>query len=82
MILQTVAVYDKAAAAYMRPFFVPSLGTAVRSFEDEAKREDENNPMFKHPSDFELWHIGEFDDVSGALLPISKPLLVCKADQL
>jgi hypothetical protein len=65
MKLFIVTVFDKGAAAYNRPFFVPSLGLAIRGFQDELNREAEDNPMFKHPSDFELYSLGSFDDNSG-----------------
>lgn len=70
MILSVVSVFDKAAAAYSRPFFVPTLGMAIRSFSDEANRADEDNPMYKHPSDYELYHLGSFDDASGTLISL------------
>lgn len=60
-----VSIFDKAAAAYSRPFFVPAIGQAIRVFTDEISREAEDNPMFRHPSDFELWHVAHFDDSTG-----------------
>nr|WAE43557.1 MAG: nonstructural protein [Microviridae sp.] len=65
MRLHIVSVFDKAAAAYNRPWFVPALGLAVRSFTDEVNRDAADNPMFAHPSDYELYDLGFFDDMSG-----------------
>lgn len=62
---QVVAVRDSALDAFDRPFFTPSIGVAVRSFGDEIKRPD--SPMHKHPEDFELWHLGEYDDTTGRI---------------
>lgn len=64
-----VAVRDSQADAYMRPFAVPSVGMAKRSFGDEVNRAAADNQMYQHPEDFELFRIGEFDDVSGSLIP-------------
>lgn len=60
MVYQIVAVRDLALAAFLRPFFVPAIGVAVRQFGDEVKAVD--SPMKAHPEDYELWHFGAFDD--------------------
>lgn len=59
------AVFDSAVQAYGRPMFVPTRGAAVRSFTDEVNRKDENNPLYRHPDDFELRFLGEFEDSYG-----------------
>lgn len=64
MRLYVVAVKDRALDAYMRPFFVPALNAAVRSFQDEINRPE--SEMFKHPDDYDLYHLSIFDDVTGA----------------
>ena len=43
MVLIMVAVRDSALDALMRPFFVPTTGFAVRSFQDEVKNSE--SPM-------------------------------------
>jgi len=60
MIRSIVAVRDLALGAFLPPFFVPSVGIAVRQFGDEVGKSD--SPMHGHPSDFELFHLGNFDD--------------------
>lgn len=66
MKLQMVATRDIVANLYSTPQFVPTLGQAVRSFGDACKnKSDPNNILAKHPRDFELWHLGEYDDESG-----------------
>lgn len=62
MILQICVVRDSAANCYAAPMFVPSIGIAVRSFGDEVKRVDANNQLNKHPEDFEMFHLGTYDD--------------------
>ena len=59
------AVRDSALQTYMQPFQSPTSGGAVRAFADEVKRPE--SPMGKHPEDYELWLIGEFDDATGAV---------------
>lgn len=65
MIYQIVAVRDAALDGFGRPFFSPSLGAAVRSFSDEVSRNAADNLMFQHPEDYDLYHIGSFDDSTG-----------------
>lgn len=65
--LVVVAVRDRAVDAFMNPFVVPSVGMAMRSFSDECNAKD--SPMNKHPADYELHHLGFFDQESGEFLP-------------
>lgn len=59
------AVFDSAMEAYLRPFFVPTTNMAVRSFTDEVNRQAEDNQMYRHPDDYTLHCLGEFDEESG-----------------
>lgn len=60
-----VAVFDRAVNAFSRPFFAPSNGAAVRSFNDEINRRGEDNQMFRHPEDFDLYSLGRWEDSTG-----------------
>lgn len=59
--MKVVIVRDVKANVYGVPMFVASLGGAIRSFGDECVKTD-GNPFALHPSDYELYHIGEFDE--------------------
>lgn len=65
------AVRDSKLDAFMQPFFVKSIGVAVRSFADEVNRKD--SPMFQHPEDYELYHIGYYFEDTGLLGPLDIP---------
>lgn len=67
MILTIVSIKDRAADAFMRPFFVPTANMAIRSFMDEVNRDSADNQMFAHPDDFDLYEIGIFDDSNGRI---------------
>lgn len=69
MKLIVLSVRDRAADCFGQPMFVVSLGGAIRSFGDEINRKDVNNQLSKHPEDFDLYQIGEFDDNSAELIP-------------
>lgn len=70
-------VRDSAADAYGVPMFVSAIGTAIRSFAGEVNRESPDNLLFKNSDDFELFHLGYYDDdgPSFDLLPAPKSLL-------
>lgn len=69
MLRKVFAVYDSAAEVFGQPMFVPSRGVAFRSFSDEVNRADANNQLFAHADDFTLYHIGEYEDTTGVLIP-------------
>lgn len=60
-----VAVSDRAVGEFMNPFVVPSRGLAVRSFTDEVNRPE--SEMHKHPEDYELHCLGEFEPEHGEI---------------
>lgn len=76
MIYQVFAVRDAKAAAYALPFFLPRMEVAIRSFRDAVK--DPKHDMSRHPEDYSLWCLGEFDDNTGAMSPV-EPVLVARA---
>lgn len=62
-----VAVLDRAANLFGRPFFVAALGQAIRSFSDEVNRRDaDRSEMGKHPEDFDLYVLAWYDDAVGS----------------
>lgn len=63
MILQIFAIRDRQLNAYMQPFFAPTAGAATRSFRDIVN--EQGHALNKHPEDYELWHLGEYDDNNG-----------------
>lgn len=63
--MKVYAIYDRAVEAYGQPFFVKSQGQAVRSFKDEC--ENKESQFNKHPNDYDLYHIGEYNEETGEL---------------
>lgn len=81
-IMQIVAVRDTKADTYSRPFFVPTLGMAIRSFHDEVNRVDQNNELNKHPEDFNLYHLGTFEDEKGTFNGLDQPKQIAIGSQM
>lgn len=63
MKMQVMAIFDKALGAYMRPWFAQAIGQATRMFQDELA--NTQGDMHKHPEDYNLYHLGEWDDQQG-----------------
>jgi hypothetical protein len=82
MIMTMCAVRDSASGCFMRPFFVTSEGQAMRTFQDEVNRSAEENTMFHHPDDFELFVIGTYDDLSASFELLPRPRSLATAKQL
>lgn len=55
------AVRDQKTDMYSQPFFLMSDGQAMRAFGDDVNRQAEDNPLFKHPEDYELFALGEWE---------------------
>lgn len=70
------AIFDKKAAAYMAPFYFPQKGQALRAFEDSVN--DPQSGFFKHPEDYSLFQLGEYNDTSGEIVS-SKPVFIEEA---
>lgn len=66
-----VSVYDSKTEAFGRPFFVPTEGAGIRSFLDEVNRIADDNPLSKHPGDYQLYLLGYFDDSDGQFKNVS-----------
>lgn len=82
MIQIIVAVRDAKADSFGRPFFVPTVGLGVRSFQDEVNRAAEDNAFYRHPEDFALYELGTYDDETACLSSHSVPKLLIQADQV
>lgn len=84
MKLNAYTIYDVASGAYMRPFFSQADGMAVRGFKDIAN--DPEHEVGKHPEDYTLFRIGDFNERTGTLrgdgLEKLATALECISDQL
>ena len=74
MVVKVFSIFDDKALIFSSPFFMPHIGMATRAFADLVN--DGQSNVAKHPSDFKLYQIGEFDDVTGALTPLAQPLFI------
>jgi len=80
MNLFVVSVKDRAADVFNRPFFVPHRNVAIRDFTDEVNRSAVDNQLNKHPDDFDLYLLGEFNDNTGEFVMDTPQVLVRAKD--
>lgn len=73
-----VSVKDRAADVFNRPFFVPHRNVAIRDFTDEVNRSAADNQLNKHPDDFDLYLLGQFDDNTGDFKCEESPLVLVR----
>lgn len=74
------AVFDKKADMYTPPFLEIKDGTAIRAVQDLVIN-NKDHPFAKHPSDFSLHRLGEFDETTGVITG-QKPNKIIEVDTL
>jgi hypothetical protein len=79
--MKIFSVYDEKLEEFMTPTFFLTSGQAMRSFEDLVLGDSECI-FAKHPEDFTLYLIGEFNSTSGQLESYSIPTVLCSAKDI
>lgn len=72
-------LFDSKAAVYGTPFFMPNQAMAMRGFGDMVN--DNRSMVAKHPEDFTLYMLGEFDDNTGVVKAFEPPSNLGSATQ-
>lgn len=76
------SLYDVASGAFGRPMFGAALGAITRAIADEVNRVASDNAMANHPVDFQLYHLGSFDDSSGLFELLDIPVRIANCVDL
>lgn len=66
--MKLFSVYDAKAEGHKPPFAVETIGQAERAFLDACK--EPGTDLQKHPEDYQLWLVGEFDIYSGEIVAV------------
>jgi len=75
MVKQVYSFHDSKVCVYHPPMVLLNDGEARRLAADCVA--DAQTPMARHPADFRLVRLGEYDDNSGKLIPLAVPEFVC-----
>lgn len=79
-VVNVYAIHDKKAETYEQIFTLPNHAYAIRSFEEIVNRAD--TPYNKFAEDFELTHLGTYDQENGKLSSMPLPAVLCQASEL
>ncbi|AXL15135.1 nonstructural protein [Microviridae sp.] len=76
MKLKMFSIYDQKVQVFNTPFFMVNQQIAKRAFSD--LMQEEGTTINKHPKDFALYELGEYDDSTGKLdnHPVAVMLLI------
>jgi hypothetical protein len=73
MILKCFAFHDMKVGVYGQPFFMAHVGQAIRACIELG--EDRSTVIGRHPADYQLIQIGEYDDQSGEFANLPHQIL-------
>jgi len=79
-VLKIFSVKDSKADVFSQPFFQKSHGEAERSFKMLVA--DPKSTVSQYPEDFDLYYIGDWDDIKGTLTKLDTPTHIVKATNL
>ena len=78
MKIKLISVRDVKTEMFTTPLCQPTEGAAIRSFQEAVN--DKTTQFSKHPEDYSLYHVGNWDDSTG-LLETMQPKLLIEANQ-
>lgn len=73
------AVFDRKSETFNTPFFMRTLGEALRAFQDLC--EDDRTIMHRHPEDFSLVQLGKWDPRKGLFETSAGATTLAHADE-
>lgn len=77
MLLKIYSIRDTKGEVFNTPFFQKTHGEAERNFRQLVS--DEKSLVSKYPLDFNLYYIGEYDDQTGKIEPLTAPQHIMEA---
>ena len=75
MILNMYSVFDVKSKIYHPPQFCHNQEHALRYFSMQFK--DTNSVMAQYPEDFQIFHVGQYDDSTAEIQPMFPPDFTC-----
>lgn len=67
-----VALFDRAIQGYGPVMTYHTRNEAIRQFRTQA--EDKSTQIAQHPTDYELWHIADYNDENGEVSQIGEQI--------
>ena len=76
--MKAFSIHDTKAEGFNTPFFQQTFGLAERAFKEAAN--DPQSQICKNKSDFKLYYVGEFNQQTGVIEPVTPPQHICDAE--
>lgn len=73
--MKIYTTYDNAAKTFGQPWFAPNDVSATRAFKMEVNRANDHNVIYKHPEDFSLHRVGDFNEQTAEIVPQEPELI-------
>lgn len=74
-------VRDQKANNHTQPFSAPTRGIALRSWADQLNDpKHADTDQAKHPEDFSLWYVGDYDDNTAEITPARPEQMAIASD--
>lgn len=70
--LKVFSIFDSKAAAFLLPFFQPTVSTAIRSCQKAVR--DPDSDFSRFPEDFTLFELGVWDPERGSFSLLEAPI--------
>lgn len=80
MIKKVYSIRDAKGEIFNFPWFKITHGEAERDFATLCR--DEKSMVAMYPEDYDLYYLGDWDDVSGKFEPLDTPQHIVKAVQV
>ena len=80
MIRQMFSVRNAKGEFFNPPFISHTKGSAERTFQTLCN--DPQSDIARYPEDYDLYYMGDFDDIKGTMIPLDTPEHLVKAVQL
>jgi Phage ORF5 protein len=81
MKMHIFSVKDRATDQFGAPMFMLAEGQAKRSFSDEVNRQAQDNQLYQHPDDFDLYFLGHWYS-ENATFEVEAPTLVVRGKDI
>lgn len=74
------SIYDKKARDYSSPFISKTQQDAIRKVASTLQKG--GTLLSQFPEDYELYYVGGFDPDTGLLLPMDRPEIIMRVDNI
>lgn len=78
MQLQIFSIRDSKGAFYDKPFYQHNEQEAIRSFRNVSL--DQRSQIHTNPEDYDLYHLGTYDNITGKIQSLDTPQHIVKAN--